>query len=141
MAFKAGKDSFVLLDGVAGSPVDVSDYVDNFSFPQPIDTLEVSVFGTTAKQFIPGMTDGGVVSLSGPADVAMGTFIATLKAAQAAGSTSSTLTWGPGGSVASQIKQSAEVYVSAYDVSSSVGGRVEYSASLQVTGTVTNGTW
>ena len=104
-------------------------------------TIEVSVFGTTSKQFIPGLTDGGVVSCSGPADVAMGTFLATLKAAQAAGSTTSTIQFGPGGSVSGQIKQSAEVYVSAYDTSTTVGGRVEYSASLQVTGAVTNGTW
>lgn len=141
MAFKAGKGAFILLDSVAGSPTDVSAYADNFSFPQPIDTIDTTTFGSDAKTFIPGLTDGGSVDLSGPLDVALGTLVASLKAAQAAGSTSSTVTWGPGGSVSGQIKQSAEVYVSAYNVSVGVGGRVEYSCSLQVTGAVTNTTW
>jgi hypothetical protein len=141
MAFKSGKDAFILLDGVAGSPVNVSNYADSFSFPQGIDTIETSVFGTVAKQFIPGLTDGGQIDMSGPLDVALGTFIATLKAAQAAGSSTSTMTWGPAGSISGQLKQSAEVYVSAYSINAGVGGRVEYSASLQVTGAVTTTTW
>lgn len=141
MAFKAGKDAFILMDGVAGSGVDISAYADQFSFPQPIDTHDVSVFGSNAKQFIPGLTDGGQCDMSGPLDVALGTFVAAVKAAQAAGSTSSTVVYGPGGSVSGQVKQTAEVYVSAYNVSTSVGGRTEYSCSLQVTGAVTNGTW
>jgi hypothetical protein len=141
MAFQPGKGAFIMIDGIAGTLVNVSAYADNFSFPQPIDTHDVSVFGTNAKQFIPGLTDGGQISMSGPLDVALGTFVAALKAAQAAGSSTASVVYGPGGSVAGQIRQNAEVYVSSYDVSTSVGGRVEYSASLQVTGTVTNTTW
>jgi len=141
MAFKAGKDAFILIDSVAGTPVNVSGYADNVSFPQPVDMQEVTAFGDDDKAFVPGLANGGQVSISGPLDVALGTFVAALKAAQSAGSTSATFTYGPAGSVSGQIKQSAEVYVSAYDVSTGVGGRVEFSASLQVTGAVTNGTW
>ncbi len=141
MAFKAGKASFILLDAVTGTPANISAYSDSVSFPQLVDTQEVSVFGTTAKAFIPGLTDGGEIQLSGPLDVALGTFVSALKAAQSAGSSTATFTWGPGGSVSGQIKQDAEVYLKSYDVSSGVGGKVEYSASLQITGAVTNGTW
>lgn len=141
MAFKPGKDAHILMDGVAGSPVNVSGYADSFDFPQPVDTVETSVFGTTAKQFVPGLTDGGQISVSGPLDVALGTFVAGLKAAQAAGSTTSTVTYSPGGSVSGAFKVSAEVWVSAFNVSTGVGGRAEYQASLQVTGAVTNTTW
>ncbi len=141
MAFKAGKGAFIAVDGVAASPVDISAYADQIDFPQPVDTLDVTTFGDSARDMIPGLTDGGVVNISGPADVALGTFIAGLKAAQAAGSTTSTIQFGPGGSVSGQIKVSAETYVSAYNLSTGVGGRVEFSASLQVTGAVTNGTW
>jgi hypothetical protein len=141
MAFKPGKDSFAVLDNVAGSPVNISGYSDSISFPQMVDTHEVSVFGTASKAFVPGLIDGGEISLSGPLDVALGTFVQLLKGAQAAGSSTSTFTWGPGGSVAGQIQQAAEVYVKSFEVSSGVGGRVEYSASLQITGAVTNGTW
>ena len=141
MAFKAGKDSFILLDAITGTPANISAYADSVSFPQMVETQEVSVFGTTAKAFIPGLVDGGEINLSGPADVALGTFVSALKAAQSAGSTTATFTWGPGGSVSGQIQQAAEVYVKSYNVSSGVGGRVEYSASLQITGAVTNSTW
>ena len=141
MAYRAGKNAFVLLDGVAGTGVDISAYADSFSFDQPVDTHDVTTFGANAKSFVVGLTDGGAPSLSGPLDVALGTFVAGLKAAQAAGSASSTLVWGPGGSVAGQIRQTAEVWVTSYNVSTSVSGRVEYSCSLQVTGAVTNGTW
>jgi len=129
------------MDGVAGSPVNISSYSDSVSFPQMVDTHEVSVFGTTAKQFIPGLTDGGEVSMSGPLDVALGTFVSALKNAQSAGSSTSTFTYSPAGSVAGQVKQTAEVFIKSYDVSSAVGGRVEYSCSLQITGIVDNGTW
>ena len=141
MAFKKGASGFILLDGIAGTGVNVSAYADNFSFDQPVDTHDVSVFGAAAKTSIVGLTDGGAVGMSGPLDVALGTFVAGLKAAQSAGSASASLVWGPGGSVSGQIKQSAETWVTAYNVSTSVDGRVEYSCSLQVTGAVTNGTW
>lgn len=141
MAFKAGTVAFVAIDGVAGTPVNVSSYADNFTWPQTTTTVETSVFGTAAKAFIPSLTDGDTISVSGPLDVAMGTFLATLKSAQSAGSSTATLQWGPGGSVAGQLKISAEVWVSQYNVTTSVSGRVDYSASLQVTGAVTNGTW
>lgn len=141
MAFKAGKDGFLLVDGVAGTPVNVTIYADSFDFPQPVDTYEVSTFGSTPKAFIPGLTDGAVISQSGPLDVAMGTFLATIKAAQAAGSSTSTITWGPAGSVSGQLKISAEAWLAAYNPAANVGGRVEYQASWQITGTVSNSTW
>lgn len=141
MAFKAGKDAWLMIDGIAGTGVDVTNYVDQASLDQPIDTNDVSVFGTNAKSFIPGLSDGGSMGFSGPLDVALGTFLATLKAGHAAGSASSTIVFAPGGSVSGQIKQTCEGYVTSYNVSVGVGGRVEYTASMQVTGAVTNATW
>lgn len=141
MAFKPGHGVHILLDNVAGSPVNISAYSDAFSFPNPTETVEVSVHGTNSKAFIPGLTGGGAPSMSGPLDVALGTFVAALSAAHAAGSASSTITYSPGGSVAGQFKRSAEVYLTAFDVSSGVSGRAEYSVSLQVTGATTDSTW
>ena len=141
MAFKPGKDAHILLDGVAGTPVNVSGYADNFSFPQPVDTIETSVFGTVAKQFVPGLTDGGQVSMAGPLDVGLGTFIAGLKVAQSAGSSTATVTYSPAGSIAGQLKVSAECWVGSYEFNTAVGGRVDYSASLQITGVVAVSTW
>lgn len=141
MAFKAGKDTWVALDNVAASLTNLTPYADNFDWPQSVETLDVSAFGTASKAFIPGLTDGDEVAVSGPYDVTMYTHLTALKAAQAAGSSTATLTIGPGGSVASQAKISAECWVKSVGLKSGVGGRVEYAASLQVTGAVTNTTW
>jgi hypothetical protein len=141
MAFKAGTAAHVLLDGVAGTPVNVSSYHDNFSWPQTTTTVETSAFGTAAKAFITSLTDGDTIGVSGPLDVALGTFLAGVKAAQSMGSSTSTVTYSPGGSVTGQLKLSAEVWVSQFNVSTGVAGRAEWSASLQVTGAVTNSTW
>lgn len=141
MAFSAGTATYILLDGVNGSGTNVSRFSDNFSWPQTIETADVSAFGTAAKANIVTLTDGDTISISGPADPAFFSQLAALKAAQSAGSSTATITYGPGGSVASQIKISAEAWITQLQVSSAVAGRVEMSASLQVTGAVTNGTW
>ena len=141
MAFKPGKDGWLMIDGIAGTGVNLTAYADQMSLGQPIDTHDVSVFGANAKAMIPGLADGGAFGMSGPLDVALGTTLGPLKDAHAAGSASSTIVYGPLGSVSGSIKQTAEGYVSSYDVNSGVGGRVEYSASFQITGAVANSTW
>lgn len=141
MAFKPGKDAWFALDNVAGTLTNLTSYLDNCSWPQTVEQLDVSVFGTAAKAFVPGLTDGDTVSMSGPLDVTLHTHLGNLKAAQAAGSSTSTINFAPLGSVSGLPKISAECWVASYNPSSGVGGRAEYAASLQITGTVTNGTW
>lgn len=141
MAFKPAYLGHFSLDNAAGSLTNLSAYIDNVSVTQSVDTLDVSVFGTAAKQFIAGMTDGDTITISGPYDVTLHTHVTALKAAQAAGTASHSYQWGPGGSFASQARISAECLVSSYGLSSGVAGRAEYSLSLQVTGAVTNTTF
>ena len=71
MAFRAGTTTFIALDGVNGAGTNVSRFADSFDWPQSVETQEVSAFGTAAKAFINGLTDGASVSISGPYDVAM----------------------------------------------------------------------
>lgn len=141
MAFKAGTTSAFYLCNIAAAVQNLSPYVDNFGYPQTTAMLEVSAFGTGPKAFIPGLSDGDTVSISGPYDVAVHTHLTGLRAGHAAGSAASGFFWGPGGSVASQARVGGSVYVQSYQLSSTVGGRVEYSASLQITGAVSNGTF
>lgn len=141
MAFKPGKDSWFALDTAAGSLTNIQPYLDDVTVPQTVQQLEVSALGTTAKAFIPGLTDGDTISVKGPYDVAIHTHLTALKAAQAAGTASHSFMWGPGGSVASQAKINGECLLASYELSAGVGGRVEWSASLQVTGAVTNSTF
>lgn len=142
MAFKAGHNSFIALDNVAGTPVTLSQYASQFEFPESIDPIEVSTFGSSSKRNIGGLADGGQVSMSGPLDVALATFIASQKAAILGGSTPNyTIQYGPGGSVSGQIKQSAEVFITEFSSSSDVSGTPTYSLTLQIDGAVTTTTW
>jgi hypothetical protein len=140
MAFKPGKSAWIMLDSVAGSGVDITAYADQMSLDQNMASHDTTVFGLNAETSVPGLTSAGA-SMSGPADVALGTFLSAVYDGQAAGSASSTLVYAPAGSVSGQIKQEAEVWVTAYTVNGGVGDRVAYSCSLQITGAVTNGTW
>ncbi len=141
MAFRAGTVSKFYLNNIAASPVDLSPYIDNVDYPQTVEMIDVSVFGTAAKAFLNGLTDGDTISFSGPYDATVHTQLTALKAGQSAGSAAAAFIWGPGGSVASQARSAGSAFLASYAVSSGVGGRVEYSASLQVTGAVTNGTF
>lgn len=141
MAFRAGTTTFLMLDGVNAAGTNISSYADNTSWQQSVETLDVSAFGTAAKAFINGLTDGDTITISGPYDKALYSILVGVKAAQSAGSATSTFLWGPGGSVAGEAKVSAETWVTSVGLSTSVGGRVDLSASLQVTGAVTATTW
>ncbi len=141
MAFKAGTTSAWYLGNAAAALQNLSGYADNLSFPDSTMMLDVSVFGTNSKAFIPGLSNGDTVTMSGPYDVTVHTHLTALKAAQVAGSAAAAFIFGPGGSVASQARIAGSLFVAQYTTSSTVAGRVEYTASLQVTGAVVNGTF
>jgi hypothetical protein len=141
MAFKAGTATAFYLANAANALQNLSGYSDNLSLPQSTDQLDVSAFGTNAKAFIPGQSGGDTISMGGAYDVLIHTQLTAMQAAQAAGTAGFGFIFGPGGSVASQARSAGSVYVAQYSVSSSVSGRVEYSASLQITGAVANGTF
>jgi hypothetical protein len=141
VAFKAGTTTAVYLANAAAALQNISPYADNISWPQSVAQLEVSAFGTAPKAFIPGLTDGDTITVSGPADSTLASQLFGLKAAQSAGSAAAGIIYGPGGSVASQIRVAGSVYVAGITLSSGVGGRQEFSASLQVTGAISAGTF
>ena len=137
MAFKAGTTSAFYLANAANSLQNLSAYADNLGLPQSTEQLDTTTFGNASKTFIPGLQDGDTLSMSGPYDVVIHTHLTTAKNA---GSLLGFI-FGPGGSVASQARTAGSVYVANYQVTTGVGGRVEYSASLQVAGALTNGTF
>ena len=137
MAFRAGTTSAFYLANAANALQNLSPYIDNVSAPQSVNQLDVTAFGTAAHAYIPGLQGGDQVAISGPYDAAVYT---QLTVAQQAGSLLGFI-WGPGGSVASQARIAGSVYVQNTTIASTVDGRVEWNASLQVSGTVSNGTF
>lgn len=141
MAFKAGTTSAFFYNNVGGTVVNLSPFIDSLTLPQATDTTEVSTFGTNAKAMITLQTGGEQISLSGPYHSTVTTHLDTLRKAHAAGSAASAFIWGPGGSVSGEYRVAGSAFVTQLDVSSSVGGRVEYTASLQITGAITTSTF
>ncbi len=80
MAFRAGTVSKFYLNNIAASPVDLSPYIDNVDYPQTVEMIDVSVFGTAAKAFLNGLTDGDTISFSGPYDATVHSQLTALKA-------------------------------------------------------------
>lgn len=130
-----------MIDGVNGAGTNISGYVDSVSWPQTTDTYDTSTFGSAPKSFIAGQTDGDQISMSGKTDPAILTILYAVKAAQAAGSSTSSLVFGPAGSVATYTKNSAEVWIGTIGNDAGVAGTGTWSVSLQVTGAVTNTVW
>lgn len=141
MGFKPGKDAWLKMDGVNAAGTVLTSYFDTFSWPQSVETVDVSAFGTAAKASIPTLTDGDTLAVGGPLDAAIFTHMTALKAAHAAGSSTSTMIFAPMGSVSGYPSITAEVWVTGFNPSSAVGGRAEWAGSLQVTGAVTNTTF
>lgn len=136
MAFRAGTTSKLYVASAAGAVTDISPYADDSGVDMSANQLDVSVFGTQAQAFLNGQTTGQI-SVGGPLDATLHTLIAGL---YTSGSMSSFI-YGPGGSVATQARLAGSFNVASYNVKSAASGRVEYSASLQISGAISAGTF
>lgn len=136
MAFVHGKSTVFKLDDSGGTLRDLSSYLMEVSFPESIETADVTAFGASSKSYIVGLKDT-TISLTGKWDSTFDGYIAgTL--GQAA---SLSFEYGPAGSTDGNVKYSGECYVTSYNIGSPVGDAVSASVELQVTGNVTRTTW
>ena len=136
MAFRAGTTSALYLATAAGALTNVSVYADSSGADMSSNQIDVSVFGTQAQAFITGQTTGKI-TVGGPLDAPMHTLLTGL---YNAGSRSSFI-YGPGGSVAGEVRLAGSVNVESIGYNTSASGRVDYSASLQITGAITASTF
>ena len=129
MAFQPGHSAYFSLDGS-----EITAYLDSQSLDRTRDTLEVSVFGNTDRDYISGLR-GYSISLSGPWDPAAD---AILDGADDGATVA--FVFGPEGNDSGDVQYSGNALFSGYSMSTSVDGKVEWSASFQPTGTVTRST-
>ncbi len=137
MAAVHGKNTYFNLDTQAGSPTDLSAYCDNLDFSQALDTAETTVFGNSAKAYIAGLQDG-TFSVSGPFDPTLDAHMTAIMASHPA---SLTFIYGPQGSTGGQRRYTGECILTDYSPGSPVGDKASFSASFQITGTVTRDTF
>jgi predicted secreted protein len=138
MAFVHGKSAVFKLDNSSGTIVDLSSYLMEISFPESIDTADVTAFSPAggAKAYIVGLKDAKI-SLTGKWDATFDAHIAAILGQTA----SVSFEYGPAGSTSTFIKYTGESFVTSYNIGSPVGDVVSASVELQVTGAVTRTTW
>lgn len=136
MAFSHGKDTVFKLDNSGGTLVDLTAYMLSVGFPQEIDMAETSVFGTSAKTYVAGMSDG-TLSVEGRYDPVPDAQLSSLKGLAA----SSTFEYGPQGSASGAVKYTGECRLTSYEVSGDTGDMCGLTAEFQLTGAVTRTTW
>jgi hypothetical protein len=137
MAFVHGKSAHFNLDTAGGTPTDLSAYCDTVDLPQGMEAAETTVFGATAKAFIPGLNDA-TISVAGPWDATLDAHMTGILAAHPA---SLTFIVGPAGSTGGYRKYTGECLLTNYQVSTPVGDKITWSADLQCTGAVSRTTF
>jgi hypothetical protein len=134
--FRHGKSTTFKIDDNGGTLRDISNTLTDVSFPQSVDTAETSSFGSSAKTYIVGLTDG-TLSVSGNFDATVDGYIA----GTVGFATPLEFEYGPEGSTSGYVKYSGTAILTSYEKSGAIGDVVTYSAEYQITGAVTRGTW
>ena len=132
--FAHGKSTDFAIDDTGGSSRNISDTLTDVSFPQTIDTAETTAFGSSNKSYIVGLKDT-TISVSGIWDATVDGYISGTEPA------SRSFIYGPAGSTGGNVKYTGEAIMTNYAVNNPVGDVVTFSMDLQVTGSVTRGTY
>lgn len=141
MAFFDSKASKFLIDDTGSVQRDLSAFVtDVRGLPGPRSLNEVTALGDSGAKFIPGLEDVSI-TLSGIFDNTATSGPDAVLGALRSHSSAVDFEYGPEGSGSGDIKYSGTCWVLSYELRSRVGNRVEWSAALQVEGTVTRGTF
>ena len=141
VAFFDSKVSKFLLDDTGSTQRDLSAYITEVrGLPGPRRLNEVTALGDSGARFIPGLEDVAIAlrgifddtATSGP-DAVLGPLRTHTSAVD--------FEYGPEGSDTGDAKYSGTCWVLSYELRSRVGSLVEWTADLQVEGTVTRGTF
>jgi len=129
MAFQHGKNTYFSLDAT-----DISSYTDTSSLERAVENAEVTTYGNDDKAYIAGLR-GHTVPVGGPWDP---TLDAVLIGADDGAVVA--FVFGPEGNASGDVQYSGNCLFENYSVSNPVSGRVAWSGTLRVTGSVTRGT-
>lgn len=141
MARAKGKDAVFLIEDSAGSTLrDISIYVDSVDATNDIDMLDITTLGAEARAFDSGLTNC-TYTISGIWDDTASTGSRTVLRSLVGLETSVGFEYGPEGGSGGTVKESGECYVASYAESAPVGEMVRFTATIQVTGAVTIGTF
>lgn len=129
---------------------DLSTYCKEVSFPSKMDTAETSTFGTQVKTYVQGLADRtlatsgsweGIAAALSDTTAANPTSFDALVSGLIGAAQEVAFAYGPTGNAAGAIKYIGRAILTDYQVMGGIGSLVEFSASFQVTGNVTRGSF
>lgn len=136
MAFNHGKTANFYIDGSSGGLIDISAYMDSIDFPQTADTAEVTAFGASNKSYVAGLKDA-TISIEGPHDSTIDGIIANILGTTTHGGS---FQYYPNSTASGSMLKTGECICTAYNPPRNLGSAGRYTASFQVTGSVTSTT-
>jgi hypothetical protein len=128
----AGRKLVFKLDNSAGALTDITSKLNDFSFPQTVGTEESTTFGDESQEFIATLK-GATIDISGDWDSEIDSHLFGIQGLDA----TQTFEYYPTGESSGNVKYSGECRITSYEISSPVGGKISFSASLQITGDLT----
>lgn len=131
---------YVAVDDSGGTIRDISQFVTQSSWPRTVDMLDSHGVADVSKESTAGLKDGDVIQLEIIWDNTATTGFVAVFGGDSIGDTRS-VEYGPNGSTGGEEKISAEAIIQTVDRGHSRGELVTATVSLQVTGTVTEGTF
>lgn len=139
--FIHSKLSKISIDTAGGVLTDISDSCDSVDFPEDLELVETTPFGSTSKTYIVGFADGKL-TVGGSWNRTLHTQMAALKAAFRDGTiASASVQYGPEGTDTGDIKATFEAVMVTYKKNSAVKDQVKWEAEFQITGPVTEATF
>ena len=134
MAFSHGSLATLEIDPAGGSSfTDISEYLNDASQEETVDTAETTTLGKTRKTYIPGLEDG-TFSLSGLFDPAADALLYSCKRVII------TFRYRPAGAGSGLPEYVGEAILTSYSISTTVDEAATIEAELQTTDTVTRTT-
>lgn len=127
----------VIKFGTSGAPTtltDISQYVENISFPEEAETHEVTTLGATSKSYIAGLKDA-TISIDGVFDPVADEHLNGILGLGVS------FEYGPQGTATNAVKYTGECICTSYEVETPSGDAGTFSAEFQVSGGVTRGTY
>lgn len=136
-----GKDAVFKIDDSSGTLRDISAHVDSVSgLPGARGLVSITAFGDAGEKSIPGLENTSFTVAGHFATTATTGSYTVLNGLRTATATSS-FEYGPEGGTNGDVKASGECWMTGLTFDASVAGRVNFSASFQVDGTVSSGTF
>lgn len=138
-----GKATYFAVEDSGGATLrNISPYLNSVDFNQSNDTHDNSTFGVTGHTYQVGLTDG-TITLKGFWDKTASTGSNTVLQSLLGVGTTATVgfEYGPEGNATGKLKKSGEAVLESYQESAPVADLVTFTATLKISGAVTQGTF